>query len=1315
MNEETRPNDEGTPRQDEKSDENKENKDELEHAHYDDSFEMEQPSSDEEEKRSYEGEEWDVGEEELSERDWEREAKKKIRIEMHDPAMRRRKTIYDLESYASYATPDSSMGNILRYNIIKYNMKEPTPRVRYSVSMGMWGIARIDLSPLTQKIVGCVIGENVTTEYPWVYVRKEIIEDNIDLHSESSDFLPMKDEIHAFPEDKMLIGYAPSLTEDAQFYICLTQESKDAVARLIQEQREEHENRVRVAVFKPVGRWYDWGSGAEVDAEVVKYTRPLFEIEVTSTADLLGLPINLADRRAGDQRDGYIELLSYRQIFDNVWRKLVNRSTQVAPFVRHNEAQTASQISSNSWFQYLYEYETIDLSTYPEEKIDSLKDFLYRYTDDMCDQVIVVISRMIRTIGNRQTLSTKPNIIINCNYILMNSTWDIYTNDYANLVSNEKDTQAPMPIGYTEHQSYYEGKLTVSRVVNDLCWHPFWTGVAMVAYTRRAKSEHLIGPKSQEEVDQSSWQTRCLVLITHDSGNDNRVLIWSFNDFLSPKLILESPREVTSVSVCPLDGSVVVGGCTNGQVAIWHIPGKIEEMETVVTRTSAQEKYTLAMKSLMTWMRDVTVTSRVAPTAMSSLLYSQKAAITQITWMPSYYKMDRSGRIASLPEDASLDDLSWQFVTASEDGTIAFWDLKYIPPSIVFLVHSRYCEHTSCRSGPNSRVMFERDLSQRQLVTTGKVRAIVSLETEIEANINPILTENDALRKKRWRPTEKGVRQIRGKRKRKWHMRTTARPTSPFKILDRVFQPNHILELQYPDERRRLVITTLSMYNPKFHVEQVEPFPVGRDDVAIRKYYRPIIEKADYIMEPKMLVGTVEGRRRLGDFGCITWEGFEFATDVSVSRETARWQWMKRTHDGPVTHSVRSRYYHKLVVTVGGKIFAVWRDDFGEPLLWKKSNIGYTACSWGILRPTVLILARMDGTVEIWDLVVKSHEPSFTQSLSGRIICGVYTHDLPLESQCVGFCDFTGALRIFTAPRVLMTYDVGDVEWIIKFVDRQVQRISEFKAWQRVWRETNPGEIEMRRRLAAGDTADERKRLKPEEKTRAGAVEETIRTVTPTTTSARRRPWQFLEKAKSRWMSMEEKRMQRVILEKKGLRKDVIERQRAPILKLRQEASTKKHKIREILRLQDKIFEETVAFLFPEQQQKQQLQRRETLLLPPLPVSATDRRLTIDEFIKKETALRKEEAFADPQEEIIYNFLEVQAEALAKLKSAPFERTFDWRQVLAQAKSTRRLMNVELKKLNKLRGMCRVLDGSAVNDASRMFADDTMADVRESW
>lgn len=79
------------------------------------------------------------------------------------------------------------------------------------------------------------------------------------------------------------------------------------------------------------------------------------------------------------------------------------------------------------------------------------------------------------------------------------------------------------------------------------------------------------------------------------------------------------------------------------------------------------------------------------------------------------------------------------------------------------------------------------------------------------------------------------------------------------------------------------------------------------------------------------------------------------------------------------------------------------------------------------------------------------------------------------------------------------------------------------------------------------------------------------------------KPEEFIEEERCSWKAMELKRMQRVILEKKGLRADVLERQRAPILKMRQEAKRKKRKIREIMQLQDKIFEDTMALLFPEQ------------------------------------------------------------------------------------------------------------------------------------
>lgn len=146
---------------------------------------------------------------------------------------------------------------------------------------GIEGIARIDLSPLTQKIVGVVIDENVTTEFPWLYVRKELIEDNLDLHSESSDFLPVKGHIDRYPAARMLIGYAPTQEEDGQFYICLTEDARDAVARSIEARRTEEQNKVRNAILKTPGEWYHLGSGDSVSFMSVKKSRALYEIQAS--------------------------------------------------------------------------------------------------------------------------------------------------------------------------------------------------------------------------------------------------------------------------------------------------------------------------------------------------------------------------------------------------------------------------------------------------------------------------------------------------------------------------------------------------------------------------------------------------------------------------------------------------------------------------------------------------------------------------------------------------------------------------------------------------------------------------------------------------------------------------------------------------------------------------------------------------------------------------------------------------------------------------------------------------------------------------
>lgn len=113
------------------------------------------------------------------------------------------------------------------------------------------------------------------------------------------------------------------------------------------------------------------------------------------------------------------------------------------------------------------------------------------------------------------------------------------------------------------------------------------------------------------------------------------------------------------------------------QIAIWDITGKIEQVETVIVQTAAQIRHRIAIQNLTTWMNGTTLSSStIRPAAMSNLQHSQVAPITEIVWVPPYNKLDKNGRVQSLPKDTPKADLTWQFVTSSEDGTVAFWDLK---------------------------------------------------------------------------------------------------------------------------------------------------------------------------------------------------------------------------------------------------------------------------------------------------------------------------------------------------------------------------------------------------------------------------------------------------------------------------------------------------------------------------------------------------------------------------------------------------------------------------------------------------------------
>lgn len=160
-----------------------------------------------------------------------------------------------------------------------------------------------------------------------------------------------------------------------------------------------------------------------------------------------------------------------------------------------------------------------------------------------------------------------------------------------------------------------------------------------------------------------------------------------------------------------------------------------------------------------------------------------------------------------------------------------------------------------------------------------------------------------------------------------------ARSISPFKALDGVFSPTYMLTVKHPNEERRVVITAMSFYVPKLRRVQVEPFPTDEEDIGTRRYYKSVIEKPEHETPRMILVGTLEG-----DVGRVTWDGYEFTTGLKMNRDTVRWIWKNEgIHDGPVIQSLRSNYLNDVILTIGGKAFAIWREDFDEPVFLRRS------------------------------------------------------------------------------------------------------------------------------------------------------------------------------------------------------------------------------------------------------------------------------------------------------------------------------------------------------------------------------------------
>lgn len=177
------------------------------------------------------------------------------------------------------------------------------------------------------------------------------------------------------------------------------------------------------------------------------------------------------------------------------------------------------------------------------------------------------------------------------------------------------------------------------------------------------------------------------------------VLLWSFNDNLYPKLVLDSPREVTYLSFCPYDENVLLGSLITGQFVIWDLKDRLLQVENPEVLTENQEKNRKRMNSLIKWSKLLTnQPQNIVPiAAITPKESSHLKKITSIKWLNRKHSIASTG----LVQESKPNEIFRHFVTASIDGSISFWDLDFINPneakkvdlkrkSIVFESDSQY-------------------------------------------------------------------------------------------------------------------------------------------------------------------------------------------------------------------------------------------------------------------------------------------------------------------------------------------------------------------------------------------------------------------------------------------------------------------------------------------------------------------------------------------------------------------------------------------------------------------------------------------------
>ncbi|XP_056212523.1 dynein axonemal intermediate chain 3 isoform X3 [Falco biarmicus] len=392
-----------------------------------------------------------------------------------------------------------------------------------------------------------------------------------------------------------------------------------------EEEKEEEirEETLEIHPYKPCIHkpWVSLGSEKEVEEESVKESVKKIKYMISRVRRKFGAPITFTDKNASHVKDSYIECMSYQEKTFSIKMLEKDVGIQMVPKIREASTQTKWTNPKNAATQYFPR----QLSNKEKEESlssEKLKEFL-------------------TSVHLRMEIALQQNEIMNA-----------FFDDWKALAEDESSSGGKPDVCLKAYQTLTDLHYLKDRTISCVCWHPTIYGIIAVSARKRHSYKEQVNLSDKSLLQQSL------------------ILFWSSFDPIHPQLMLECPEDIYCFQFSPSDPNIIAGGCINGQVVLWDISQREEKLQNAKTFADGIKITAVNMPSLMQVQQSNTEPPLVRCCAVSSIQYSHKKPVTDIHWLPDYFKDNRMG--ATFENRA---EICVQLVTCSPDCSILFWDI----------------------------------------------------------------------------------------------------------------------------------------------------------------------------------------------------------------------------------------------------------------------------------------------------------------------------------------------------------------------------------------------------------------------------------------------------------------------------------------------------------------------------------------------------------------------------------------------------------------------------------------------------------------